>query len=142
MPVHITDPDALRKISLVEFPLRKMVELGEDPAAEAFRREVESDQRARAEFMAEQLEPAAHYRQEDISFKGAVDTLGAITARWEREAGREPTREDEPNAVAQIFGVGGWNRYFVTVDGYIHFSVYHGSPEGIAAFRALGFDPW
>ena len=46
------------------------------------------------------------------------------------------------NAVATINGTGGWDRYFVTQDGEVHFSASHGCDSTRALAKSIGFSFW
>ena len=44
-----------------------------------------------------------------------------------------------PQAVLTIYGMGGWNRYYVNTDGTIRFSRFHMGKNIIDDVKALGF---
>jgi hypothetical protein len=53
----------------------------------------------------------------------------------------EGTSEEDVSSCScyQIYGQGGWNRYFVRKDGSIEFSVSHGTKEAAEKAKAVGF---
>jgi len=46
---------------------------------------------------------------------------------------------DTPKTTVTIYGMGGWNRYYVNVDGTIRFSRFHMGKNIIDDVEALGF---
>lgn len=111
MSVYIYDPDAKAKIALVE---------GE--------RWLEHDLNA--------------------AYRSSTSCFDAFLAEWKAiEAVTTPDAREILNSECltvrgnpAIYGLGGWNRYFVRYDGEIMFSAYHASnPEKEAQAKDAGF---
>lgn len=45
-------------------------------------------------------------------------------------------------AIHVIYGVGGWHRYMVTIEGHVHFSFHHATKQAQERAMALGFLRW
>jgi hypothetical protein len=127
----IFDESTLEAMCLVEFPDRGP---SKSQTEEQYRAMLKKN---REEWKRQQL---AFDRPDSLnySWRGAqVDWLRNISLH---------TLDELPmltNAIHVIYGVGGWHRYMVTIDGCVHFSWHH-CPDAATRTRAqeLGFSKW
>ena len=70
----------------------------------------------------------------ELSFNGALTWLD--TEDFSPDPGEEYCPTDN---VFRVYGMGGWNRYYVQSDGFIRFSKFHSSAEKHLLAMDLGF---
>lgn len=126
----IHDEATLRLMARIEFPDRAPYKTETQESVSALL------EKLRKRWIEEQLDSA---RPDSFQFSW----LGALTAleRFKKNLTSEELRS-LTGAIHVIYGVGGWNRWMVTVDGQVHFSWHHGGEEKGMKALELGFLRW
>jgi hypothetical protein len=130
MALTIHDEATLDTMALVEYPDR---EPHKNETKEAVQKTLKT---LRERWKKEQLDPKRpdSYR---YSWLGAKQQHKKLHEELTAEEARLYT-----GAIHVIYGVGGWHRYMVTMDGVVHFSHHHSNPEARERATTLGFEPW